>query len=129
MWEPNETEEDGRRRSVYIFQRRSLPLPMMAAFDAPGFSESCPEPEPHDDTAPGPLAHERIARAGGGGGPGPSHRVRSRARPSRRARPGFRVRAGRVPDPEEFEKLSGFQGPLDGICRVLFNSNEFLYVE
>src|SRR5205823_3103127 len=41
MWEPNEKEEDARRRSVYIFQRRSLPLPMMAAFDATVFSESC----------------------------------------------------------------------------------------
>ena len=41
MWEPNENEGDGRRRSVYIFQRRSLPLPVMAAFDAPVFSESC----------------------------------------------------------------------------------------
>ena len=41
MWEPNEKEEDARRRSVYIFQRRSLPLPMMAAFDASVFSESC----------------------------------------------------------------------------------------
>ena len=34
MWEPNEKEEDARRRSVYTFQRRSMPLPMMAAFDA-----------------------------------------------------------------------------------------------
>ena len=41
MWEPNEKEEDARRRSVYIFQRRSLPLPMMASFDAIVFSESC----------------------------------------------------------------------------------------
>ena len=41
MWEPNEKEEDARRRSIYIFQRRSLPLPMMAAFDAIVFSESC----------------------------------------------------------------------------------------
>jgi len=41
MWEPNETEEDARRRSIYIFQRRSLALPMMAAFDANAFSESC----------------------------------------------------------------------------------------
>ena len=41
MWEPNEKDEDARRRSIYIFQRRSLPLPMMAAFDAPVFSESC----------------------------------------------------------------------------------------
>src|SRR5205823_11327806 len=41
MWEPNDKEEDARRRSIYIFQRRSLPLPMMAAFDATVFSESC----------------------------------------------------------------------------------------
>jgi hypothetical protein len=41
MWEPNEKEEDARRRSVYIFQRRSLPLPMMAAFDATVLSDSC----------------------------------------------------------------------------------------
>ena len=41
MWEPNEKEEDARRRSIYIFQRRSLPLPMMASFDAIPFSESC----------------------------------------------------------------------------------------
>ena len=41
MWEPNEKEADGRRRSIYTFQRRSLPLPMMAAFDAIVFSESC----------------------------------------------------------------------------------------
>src|SRR5882724_11072793 len=41
MWEPNEKEEDTRRRSIYTFQRRSLPLPMMASFDALPFSESC----------------------------------------------------------------------------------------
>jgi hypothetical protein len=41
MWEPNENEADNRRRSVYTFQRRSLPQPMMLAFDAPVFSESC----------------------------------------------------------------------------------------
>ncbi|MBL7650320.1 MAG: DUF1553 domain-containing protein, partial [Candidatus Hydrogenedentes bacterium] len=41
MWEPNDKPEDEHRRSVYIFQRRSLPLPMMAAFDAIVFSESC----------------------------------------------------------------------------------------
>src|SRR5262249_47647673 len=41
MWEPNEKQEDARRRSIYIFQRRSLPLPMMAAFDALPFAEPC----------------------------------------------------------------------------------------
>src|SRR4029079_4918516 len=41
MWESNEKEEDAPGLSIYIFQRRSLPLPMMASFDAPVFSESC----------------------------------------------------------------------------------------
>src|SRR5258708_10305596 len=41
MWESNEKEPDNRRRSIYTFQRRSMPLPMMSAFDAPVFSESC----------------------------------------------------------------------------------------
>src|SRR5690606_15618110 len=41
MWEPNEKDEDARRRSIYAFQRRSMPLPMMASFDSPIFSESC----------------------------------------------------------------------------------------
>jgi hypothetical protein len=129
MWEPNETEEDGRRRSVYIFQRRSLPLPMMAAFDAPGFSESCPTRS--NTTTPlqalslmnGSLVQEEAEAL--------ARRIESEAGPDRRAQIGraFERVLGRVADPEEIEKLSRFQGPLDGICRVLFNSNEFLYVD
>jgi hypothetical protein len=129
MWEPNEKEEDGRRRSVYIFQRRSLPLPVMASFDAIVFSESCERRS--TTTTPlqslsmmnGNLMHEeseylakRLERDAG-------------ANRSAQVRRAFEIILNRSPKPEEVEKFSKFSGPLDAICRVLLSSNEFLYVE
>lgn len=36
------TPQEARRRSIYVFQRRSLPLPFFEAFDSPDMSVSCP---------------------------------------------------------------------------------------
>jgi hypothetical protein len=36
---------------------------------------------------------------------------------------------GRQPDPTDLAGFESFAGPLDAICRVLFMSNEFLFVE
>jgi hypothetical protein len=36
------TPQEARRRSIYVFQRRSLPLPFFEAFDSPDMSASCP---------------------------------------------------------------------------------------
>ena len=36
------SEEDGRRRTVYVFNRRSLALPIVEAFDGPNMVDSCP---------------------------------------------------------------------------------------
>ena len=41
----------------------------------------------------------------------------------------FEIVLNRRPRPEEIDKFSQFGGSLDIICRVLLNSNEFLYVE
>ena len=35
----------------------------------------------------------------------------------------------RAPDAEELSTFLSFPGPLDGICRVLLMSNEFLFVD
>ncbi|MBI3682262.1 MAG: DUF1553 domain-containing protein [Acidobacteria bacterium] len=126
MWEPNEKEEDGRRRSVYIFHRRSLPLPMMAAFDAPVFSESCERRSA--TTTPlqalsmmnGYLVQEEaahLARRTGGG---------DRTAQITRA---FEHVLQRKPSEAELTQFLGFEGPLEAICRVLLNSNEFLYLD
>ena len=128
MWEPNEKEEDARRRSVYIFQRRSLPLPMMAAFDAPVFSESCERRS--STTTPlqalsmmnGALVHEEakyLARRAAAQAPG-DKRAQVEAM--------FELALNRPARPEEAEKFAAF-GDLEAVARVILASNEFLYLE
>jgi hypothetical protein len=129
MWEPNEKEEDARRRSIYIFQRRSLPLPMMASFDAIVFSESCERRS--STTTPlqalnmmnGYLVNEEAAHL--------AQRVAQEAGPKRedQIRRAFQLVLSRAPTPAELDKFASFSGGMDAICRVLLNSNEFLYME
>ncbi len=129
MWEPNEREEDNRRRSIYTFQRRSLPQPMMLAFDAPVFSESC-ERRSVTTTAlqalsmlNGDLVNEESAHL--------ADRVATEAGPDPRARitRAFEIVLNRPPKAEELAKFAAASESLAAICRVLLNSNEFLYVE
>jgi len=129
MWEPNEKDEDARRRSIYIFQRRSLPLPMMAAFDATVFSESCDRRS--RTTTPlqalsmmnGNLIHEEAEHLAG--------RILREAGPGRLAQVtrAFELVLGRAPGQAEAERFTNHDAPLATLCRILFNSNEFLYVD
>ena len=129
MWEPNEKEEDTRRRSVYIFQRRSLPLPLMASFDATPFSESCERRS--STTTPlqalgmmnGTLVQEEAEHLAG--------RIRKEVGEDRspQIHKAFEIVLGRRAETSELRRFSAFQGPLASICLVLLNSNEFLYVE
>jgi hypothetical protein len=129
MWEPNDADEDARRRSIYIFQRRSLPLPMMAAFDAPVFSESCERRS--STTTPlqalslmnGSLVQEESAHL--------ARRVLEEAGPSREAQiaRAFEIVLGRPPSPIEARKFAADGGTLESIGRVLLSSNEFVYME
>ena len=129
MWEPNEKDEDARRRSVYIFQRRSLPLPMMASFDATAFSESCDRRS--NTTTPlqalammnGYLTHEESAEL--------ASRISKDVGADWKAqiRRAFELTLNREPREEEMTRFSQFNGKLDAVCRVLMNSNEFLYLE
>ena len=129
MWEPNERERDARRRSVYIFQRRSLPLPMMASFDAPVFNESCERrsvtttPLQALSMMNGRLVNEEAThlatRVAGEAGPRWKDRVFRL----------FEIALNRPPDPAEQQQFSEFQGSLEAICRVMLNSNEFLFMD
>jgi hypothetical protein len=129
MWETNAKEEDARRRSIYIFQRRSLPLPVMAAFDATVFSESCERRS--STTTPlqalsllnGDLMHEESAQLAAAIAAGVGD---DRPRQIERA---FERILGRAPSPDERKQFERYGGTLESICRVLLSSNEFLYVE
>jgi hypothetical protein len=126
MWEPNENEADNRRRSVYTFQRRSLPQPMMLAFDAPVFSESC-ERRSVTTTAlqalsmmNGDLVNEEAGHLAERIAGSDKRQVIRRA---------FEIVLNRPPSPDELNKFASFSGTLSSLCRVLLNSNEFLYVD
>ncbi len=129
MWEPAENDEDTRRRSIYIFQRRSLPLPMLSSFDAIPFSESCDRR--NVTTTPlqalsmlnGDLTNEeaaflakRIEKDAGAGRPAQIRRL-------------FEIALGRLPDDGEMTAFGKFAGDLASLCKVILNSNEFSYVD
>ncbi|MCC6367252.1 MAG: PSD1 domain-containing protein [Bryobacterales bacterium] len=128
MWEPNEKEEDAHRRSIYIFHRRSLPLPVMAAFDAPVFSESCERrsvtttPLQALSMMNGYLVQDEAAHL--------AQRVEQnvKGRPAEVAKV-FQYVLQRPPTAAEKAKFEKFSGGLDAICRVLLNANEFLYLD
>ncbi len=129
QWEPNEKEEDERRRSVYIFQRRSLPLPMMAAFDATVFNETCPvrsvttTPLQALSFMNGSLVNEEAAYL--------AARVKKDAAEDRRAqvRRLFEIVLNRAPDTDEMSRMVDFPGSLESLSRILLSSNELMYVE
>jgi mono/diheme cytochrome c family protein len=120
MWETNEKEEDARRRSVYIFHRRSLPLPIMAAFDAPVFSESCDRrsvtttPLQALSMMNGNLVQDEAAHL---------------ARRAGDVAGAFEIALQRKPTAAETARFAEFKGSLESLCRVLLNSNEFLFVD
>ncbi len=129
MWEPNEREEDARRRSVYIFQRRSLPLPMMAAFDATAFSESCERrsvtttPLQALSMMNGSLLNEEAEYL--------ARRVEKQAGGdvAAQVRVAFEITLNRPPAAQELAQFSKPGISLASICRILLQSNEFIYVE
>ena len=122
----NATPGDGRSTS---FSGGRSHCPMMASFDAPVFNESCERRSV--TTTPlqaltmmnGRLVNEeathlaaRVEREAGG------------RRKDRVARL-FEIVLNRPPDQAEQQRFVEFQGSLEGICRVILNSNELLFID
>lgn len=134
FWEVSEAEE-ARKRSLYVFQRRSLSLPILQTFDAPALDASCDRrrtsvtPLQALSLYDGDFVNEearhfaaRVREQGGG----------QRASQIRRA---FQLALSRSPSAEESAQVMKFlaeaaseEKGLVGLCRVLLNSNEFVYV-
>jgi hypothetical protein len=127
---------DGRKRSIYVFQRRSLNLPLLETFDAEIPNASC-DRRRHSVTALQPLAMydgdfvnteakyfaERVRKEVG---PDPVEQIQR----------AFLIAYGRSPNAIEQEKVRAFlatipskEDGLIGMCRVLLNANEFVYVD
>ena len=126
----------GRRRSIYVFQRRSLSLPLLQTFDAPVLTASCERrrnsitPLQALSMYDGNFVSTEARHC--------ADRVRRESSPDvgEQIQRAFQIALGRNPDPTELERVRDFYGSTDsqqqasaGLCRVLLNSNEFVYVD
>lgn len=126
---------EGRKRSIYIYQQRTLNMPMLQVFDAPVCDES--RPKRLESTTPlqalalynGPLVTAEV--------PYFADRVIAEAgdKPIDRIRYAIQVAWCRVATPDEIEQLADHYSQFDNdreamisVCRILFNSSEFLYL-
>ena len=134
-WETS-SGPDGRNRSIFVFQRRSLNLPVLETFDAEVQNSSC-DRRRHSVTAlqaltmyDGDFVNEEARffaqRVRKDVGPDPSEQVQR----------AFLIAYGRRPSASEREKVTAFmskiasvEDALVGVCRVLLNSNEFIYLD
>jgi Protein of unknown function (DUF1553)/Protein of unknown function (DUF1549) len=144
QWPLSPDERDHRRRSVYLFVRRNLRFPIFRVFDKPDLNLSCPRRN-RSTTAPQSLlllnsrfsldAARRLSRF---------VREHSGVDRTKQIATAVRLTLGRWPTPRESRALRQFlhtaesrlrkegrdaADALTDLCLVLFNLNEFIYVD
>ena len=129
-WEPS-GGPDSRKKSVYVFQRRQLALPLLEMLDAP-VPQVSSEQRRISTTAIQSLAmlngrlvaeesQHFAARLEDEAGRDPRDQITF----------AFRVAFSRTPTKQELRRYNDFaEGEgLAAVCRVLFNANEFVHVD
>lgn len=129
-WYPSPKEKT-RVRSLYLIQKRTVPVPMMATFDLPDNSVSCARRN-NSTVAPQALtlmnsefvadaARAFAARVEGETGNDPAKQVQRV----------FALALQRQPDAAELESCVEFRASrsLLELCRVVLNLNEFIYID
>ena len=126
---------EGRRRSIYVFQQRSEPLPLLETLDAGVPDESC------SGRMSSVTALQSLALYNGvfvnTEIPHLAERLRGEAgeQPGEQVRRAYQLILSRSPAAEETERSVAFLAEaeaadsLAALCRVLLNSNEFAYVD
>ena len=133
------TDDDNRRRSIYLFQRRSLTFPLMDVFDGAPMNQSCAA-RPQTTVAPQALAlfNGEFAREAA------VHfatRLKREAGddPTKQIERAFQLAFNRVPSKVERITAVNFLREqtatrhadpavaLADFCHVLLNSNELIY--
>jgi hypothetical protein len=124
---------EGRKRSIYIYQQRTLTMPAMQVFDALVCDES--RPLRQQSITPlqalamynGAFVNDETAHF--------AERVRREAGPeiSQQIERAFQIALAREPSAEEVSELTKLarddESGLTGACRVLLNCNEFIYLD
>ena len=133
-WYPSD-EKAQLRRSIYAFQRRSLAMPLMEVFDAANMSETCAR------RSVTTVAPQALTLLNGELTAAESKRFASRLielagpDPSRQIHKAFSLALLREPSAAEVQmarELYNGRQPVEALSRlatVIFNLNEFLYLE
>lgn len=129
-WKATPNGAEHARRSVYIFAKRNLRFPFLESFDLPDSNQSCPKRE-RSTTAPQALAllnSGDVAAAAKTLAGRLEKEATSRDEQIRRV---FRLTLGRGPSPAEMNLAQEFldHSPLTELCRTMFNTNEFVYLD
>ena len=135
QWPVSLDPEEHKRRSVYLYVKRSFPYPFLTIFDAPDTSVSCSR---RDVTTVAPQA---LALLNSEFMLSQAAVLAERVRKESGAETGdqisglWRLALGRAPDPHEKQRLSnlheGFSedNALTQLALLALNLNEFLYVD
>jgi hypothetical protein len=130
VWEPPNGAES-LKRSVYIMLRRQLEVPFLNVMDAPALNETC------ERRFVSTTSLQALSLMNGQLVTGESEhfarRVSERAGNDSAAqvRLAFELALARPPDADELKRsleYLGGGGDLTSLCRILFNTNEFVYV-
>ena len=131
LWPAHPDPAEHARRSVYLQVKRSMALPMLQIFDAPDTSTSCARRE-SSTVAPQALAMMNsnfVVQAA------QAFAVRLRREtdglPVSLVNAGWQLALGRAPSEPEFRTALDYldRNSLHDLCLMLFNLNEFIYVD
>ena len=132
QWTVSPDEVDHRRRSIYLFVRRNLRLPLLDAFDRPDTMASCPQRN-RSTTAPQSLVllNSEFAQT-------TAHDLaeslrRDQTDVARQIERAYCTCVGRTSTKDEAaaarELIESDPAGLVDFCLALFNLNEFAYVD
>jgi len=133
-WETS-NETDGQKRSIYVFQRRSLNLPLLETFDAPVFNASC-DRRRTSITALQPLSMYNGAFVNLEARHFSEVLLKRGSNLDDQIKWAFQLALARSPSPAElkqvrtlFDSAKSKEEALVGLFRILTNSNEFIYLD
>jgi len=129
-WQASLDPEDHARRSIYIFARRNLRFPFLEVFDAPDNNVSCAARE-HSTSAPQSLTLLNSDEAMAAATTLAENLSKTTNSIDDQIKQAFRLILTRLPSAQEMEMSREFMkgSPLRELCRALFNSNAFVYVD
>jgi hypothetical protein len=132
LWPANPDPAEHVRRSIYMQMKRSMTLPMLQIFDAPDTAASCPRRE-SSTVAPQALAlmNSEFSSAQADQFAARIRKQAANENPETLVDAGWRIAFGRMPSEQERQAALDYLGrsSLQRLCLLIFNMNEFIYVD